>query len=80
MPVAISCDSAQLTKDAACFDCIPKKMRGAVELFLLATLAGGSMDPATLVQEAKCFSCIPPGAQGWVRNYLLCQIATAVGA
>lgn len=61
-------------------DCIPKSQRAAVELYLLASIAGGSLDPATLVQQAKCMTCIPREMQVAVKNMLLCAIATASGA
>ena len=79
MPIA-SCDPAAITRAAACFDCIPKSQRDAVELYLLAVLAGGSMDPATLVRQAKCFSCVPREMVEPVKLLLLCNAATALGA
>ena len=78
--MAISCEPKDIVKAAACFDCIPKSARDSVELYLLASLAGGSMDPATLVRQAKCFSCIPKDMIEAVKLMLLCNAANAAGA
>jgi len=73
--MAVSCAPADLVKAAACFECIPESMQKAVELYLLAVIAGGSLDPATLVKAAKCFkTCIPREMRDAVEEYLLCQI------
>lgn len=73
--MAVNCDPAALTAAAKCFECIPESMQKAVELYLLAVIAGGSLDPATLVRLAKCFCQIPKPMQQPVEEYLLCQIA-----
>jgi hypothetical protein len=59
---------------------LTKSQRDAVELYLLASLAGGSMDPATLVKAAKCMVCIPREMVEPVKMMLLCNAATALGA
>jgi hypothetical protein len=78
--MAVNCDPAALTRAAACMDCIPKSERAAVELYLLAVLAKGSLDPATLVRAARCMNCIPRSERENVKLYLMCQVATAAGA
>lgn len=78
--MAVPTDAAGLVAAAKCFDCIPKSERDAVELYLLAVIAGGSLDPATLVKQAKCFSCIPREMREPVRLMLACNAATAAGA
>lgn len=77
MPV--DCDASSLANAARCFnDCIPKGEQLAVQTYLLAVIAGGSMDPSTLANNARCFfDCIPKGQQLAVQNYLLCQIVNA---
>ena len=80
MPVVTNCDPAVITRAAACFSCLTKSQRDAVEIYLLASLAGGSMDPATLVKAARCFSCVPPEMVEPVKLMLLCNSATALGA
>lgn len=72
MPV--SCEPSDLAKASACFDGIPHSMRNAVTIYLLATIAGGSMDPAVLTKEAACFACIPPNMVDAVEVMLLCTI------
>lgn len=74
MPV--SCATNDLIAGAKCFDqCIPPGMQAAVQTYLLAVIAGGTMDPRELAHAARCFeSCIPRGEQLAVQNFLLCQI------
>lgn len=80
MPAVLSCDPATIARASACFSCLTKSQRDAVELYLLASLAGGSMDPATLVKAAKCMVCIPREMVEPVKMMLLCNAATALGA
>lgn len=76
MPV--SCDPKDLMQAAACFDsCIPPGEQAAVQTYLLAVIAGGSLDPKELMAQAKCFKCIPQGMLAEIQAYLLCQIANA---
>lgn len=74
--MAISCDTNSLMQASACFDsCIPPGKQLAVQTYLLAVIAGGSLDPNVLMQAASCFeSCIPSGMQLPVQNMLLCNI------
>ncbi len=74
--MAVNCDPSSLANAATCFDsCIPAGAQLAVQTYLLALIAGGSMDPSTLANNARCFlDCIPQGEQLAVQNYLLCQI------
>ena len=80
MPAVLNCDPATIARASACFTCLTKSQRAAVELYLLASLAGGSMDPATLVRQARCFACVPPEMVESVKMMLLCNAATALGA
>jgi hypothetical protein len=74
--MAVNCDPSTLANAATCFDCdIPPGQQLAVQTYLLAVIAGGSLDPTTLANAARCFQdCIPKGQQLAVQNYLLCQI------
>lgn len=80
--MAIDCDDPNaLMKDAACFNsCVPAGMQGPVELFLLATIAGGSMDPDVLAQQATAagFTKIPPGYIDSIKALLLCNIVNSL--
>jgi hypothetical protein len=78
--MAVNCDPAAIVAASKCFGCIPKSERAAVELYLLAVLAKGSLDPATLVSQSKCFSCVPREMREAVQIMLLCNAATAAGA
>ena len=69
----LTCDPAALVAAAKCFECVPPEMREPLELYLMATIAGGSMDPATLVKDAACFQCIPQSERGNVLLYLTCK-------
>ena len=73
MPDSIPATPADLAKAAACF-CFDEPAQRAVMIYLLATIAGGSMDPATLIQQAKCF-CFNQQQADKVITFLLCQVA-----
>lgn len=78
----ISCDRNDLAEAAKCF-CYDKKIQIAVELYLLAVIAGGSLDPNVLAEAAAAagFNGIADRqSQDAIRLYLLCQAATAAGA
>lgn len=80
--MAISCVPNDLATAAKCF-CFDKKMAEAIELYLLARLAGGSMDPNVLAREAAAagFTGVTDKQQQvGMKLYLLCQAATAAGA
>jgi hypothetical protein len=80
--MAISCEPSDLVAAAKCF-CFDKKTESAVELYLLALLAGGSMDPSTLAQAAAAagFMGIQDKRQiDGMRLYLMCEAASASGA
>lgn len=72
--MALSCEPSDLIASAKCFDCIPKDMQSALQTYLLAVIAGGSLDPSTLLAEAKCFQ-FTEEIQQRIQTYLLCQIA-----
>lgn len=74
----IDCSDPNALLDAAnCFRCIPPGEQAAVQTYLLAVIAGGSLDPNELMQQAKCFKCIPTGMLPEVMAMLLCNIANA---
>ena len=82
--MAINCDPKALADAAKCFQsCIPAGMQPAVQTYLLAVIAGGSLDPKVLLAAAttpgKSFLVLE-GVQQEVQAYLLCQIASASGA
>lgn len=71
----MSCEASSLVQASRCFGCIPPGMQAAVQSYLLASIAGGSMDPATLLREAACnASCLPPNLLPEIKTSLLCQI------
>lgn len=73
-----SCAPADLVEAAKCFICdIEPGDLEAVKVYLLATIAGGSMDPQVLVSASKCYDCLTPGELKNVELYLLCSIANA---
>jgi hypothetical protein len=77
MPV--SCATNDLIDGAKCFQqCIPQGMQLAVQTYLLAVIAGGTLDPRELANQARCFNnCLSVGEQLAIQSYLLCQIANA---
>jgi hypothetical protein len=48
-----------------------------MEVFLLATIAKGSLDPKVLIQQSACMSCLSEKQARDVSLFLLCQIANA---
>lgn len=72
-------DPAALAKASACF-CLDERTSNAIELYLLATIAGGSMDPKTLAQQAAAagFNGIPPGYSESIKTLLLCNIVNGL--
>lgn len=76
--MALDCnDPNALQQAAACFKCIPPGLQGAVQTYLLAVIAGGSLDPNTLMQQAAQFQQIPKGMLGEIQVMLLCSIVNA---
>lgn len=74
----ISCEPNDLMQNAACFQsCIPAGMHDAIQTYLLAVIAGGTLDPNELLDNARCFRCIPPGALKEIQAYLLCNIVNS---
>lgn len=71
--MALSCEPSDLVAAAKCFDCIPKEMQMALQTYLLAVIAGGSLDPKTLMEQAKCFQ-FPDHIQQQIQTMLLCEI------
>jgi hypothetical protein len=79
--MAINCDDPnEVLTGAKCFQrCVPPGMHMALQTFLLAVIAGGSLDPDVLMQQAANFKeKIPEGMQADVQNSLLCQILNGV--
>lgn len=73
--MAVNCDDPNALLEAAkCFKCIPSGLQGAVQTYLLAVIAGGSLDPDTLMQQANEFQKIPKGMLPEVMAMLLCNI------
>lgn len=76
--MAFTCDPTALPTQAKCFTCIPKNAQKAVELYLLAKIAGLATDQTgvdTIVANAKCFvKCIPGDSKDAVEIFLLAQI------
>lgn len=71
----ISCEQNDLLAAAACFaERIPPGQQAALQTYLLAVIAGGSLDPNVLLEEARCFRCAD-GMLMEIQTYLLCQIA-----
>jgi hypothetical protein len=76
--VALDCTNTDALMEAAkCFKCIPAGMQSAVQAYLLAVIAGGSLDPNTLMQQAHEFQRIPKGMLGEIQVMLLCNIVNA---
>lgn len=71
----MNCDPDSLVQAAKCWNCIPPGQQLAVQTYLLAVIAGGSLDPDTLLEEAKCFSCLPPSLLSNIIALLLCNIS-----
>jgi hypothetical protein len=69
----VNCDPEALAAAAKCFECLGAERLAAIDTYLLAVIAGGSLDPETLAAQAKAFQALQ-GRQLQVQNYLLCQI------
>jgi hypothetical protein len=72
-----STDPSVLVNAARCYEsCIPVGYQMAVQVYLLAIIAGQqNTSPSDLANAARCWSsCIPPGDQMAVGNYLLAQL------
>ena len=48
--------------------------RSAVQTYLLAVIAGGSLDPETLLASAKCFIPLSEEQRESIKAFLLCEI------
>ena len=73
MPIA--CDPASLAAASKCFCALNERQLSEVQVYLLATIAGGSLDPKTLAAQAACFCSLTSTQLLRVQDYLLCQIA-----
>jgi hypothetical protein len=71
----MSCDPTTLSADAKCFECLDEKMSLAIQTYLLAVSAGGSLDPNVLAEQAKDFQGLSYSQNLQVQAYLLCKIA-----
>jgi hypothetical protein len=61
--------------NAACFDAaLTETQRSAVQTYLLAVIAGGSLDPETLLASAKCFVPMTQEQRESIQAFLLCAI------
>lgn len=72
-----ACDTSTVLDQAKCFNCLSIPQLEAIQVYLLATVAGTSTDPATLLNSAKCFNCLTVPQLKAIQVYLLCQIANA---
>lgn len=72
-----SCDPNDLAEAARCFECLTEQQRSAIQTFLLAVIAGGSVDPNVLGVEAAAFTGLTEQQRQAIDNFLLCQIANA---
>lgn len=70
-----SCDPGSLAAAAKCFCSLNERELAEVQVYLLATIAGGSLDPKTLAAQAACFCSLTSTQLLRVQDYLLCQIA-----
>lgn len=61
----------------ACFRCLSGHDLMALNTYLLAVLAEGSLDPSVLIQAAACFKCLSEMELLQVQAYLLCQLNNA---
>lgn len=77
--MAISCSPDDLAAAANCFQCLTPKDQAAIQTYLLAIKAGGSLDPHVLAEAARCFACYNPRALAQMDTYLLCQINNGGG-
>lgn len=68
-----SCDPNDLAAAAKCFKCQSGNLL-AIQTYLLAKLAGGSLDPDTLAQQAKAFQGRGANLQE-INTFLYCKIA-----
>lgn len=61
--------------NAGCFACaMTEEQRSAVQTYLLAVIAGGSLDPETLLASAKCFVPMTNAQRESIQAFLLCAI------
>jgi hypothetical protein len=72
----ISCEPSDLAEAAKCF-CLSDHTQTAVQTYLLAVIAGGSLDPNVLQEDAKAFRGLSTEKLLDIQAYLLCQIANA---
>lgn len=68
----------QLMRDSACFQCLTPGQHLAIQSYLLALDAGGSLDPRVLLNNARQFQSLDPGQHAVIQTGLLCDIAAAV--
>lgn len=76
--MALDCsDPAALAAAAACF-CMSEREARAMQTYLLAVIAGGSLDPDVLAAEAAQFRGIRPSDVPGIQAMLLCSIVKAL--
>jgi hypothetical protein len=75
-----SCAPNDLAAAVACF-CLSDKQQLAVQTYLLATIAGGSMSPSVLNAAAVAagFGNLPEKQSLQIQAYLLCAILNNAG-
>lgn len=72
--MAVSCDPSDLSAAAAAFRGLSEEEHLAVQTYLLAVIAGGSLDPNTLEAAASAFRGAGHKSLEQIQSYLLCQI------
>ena len=70
----MACTAGDQLENAKCFVCLSPVQLRAIDVYLLATIAGVSTDPGTLLNDAKCFLCLTEQQLAAIQAYLLCQI------
>jgi hypothetical protein len=70
----MACDPNDLTKAAACFQCLDTKQTAMVQAYSLAVIAGVTIDPGALLDAAAPFQALDEKQLSMVQAYLLCLI------
>ncbi len=81
MADSVSCDPADLIRDATCiYECVPQGMQMPILISIFCQLADMDCTPASLMTSAACqLQCIPAGMQMPVLISLVCQILNGGG-
>lgn len=74
----MDCTPASLLQNASCFSCLDKKQLLAIQTYLLAVRAGGSIVPSELLQSAVAFTSLSKKQLMALSVYSLCQQVSGV--